>query len=182
MDLSGGWLALLAVLAAVAAVLFALWCSWTAGRLDRMHLRLELARASLEALLQQRACVSMELAVRGLGDPASELLLVEAARQARDTAGSGPERWLAESDLTAALSALQLPPAAEDPLMDELVGAARKAEMARRIHNDVAATTRRLHQSRRVRWFHLAGHAPEPEMVDFDDRSDFAPLAEGSDG
>ncbi len=179
------WLVVLGVLAMVAAGLFALWCFWTAGRLDRMHLRLELARASLEALLQHRASVAMELAVAGLPDPASSLLLMEAAREARESDGTGWARWLAESDLTAALMALDLPAVTDEPLMDELVGAARKAGTARRIHNDIAATTRRLHERRRVRWFHLAGHAAWPEMVDFDDRSDFAPppppSAQGSD-
>jgi len=169
-----GWLALIVGLVLVAAVVFGLWCAWTAGRLDRMHLRLELAQASLDALLQQRASVAMELAVGGLSDPASALLLLEAAREARESDGRGAARWLAESDLTAVLMALDLPAAGDEELMAELVSAARRAEMARRIHNDIAATTRRLHQRRRVRWFRLAGHASWPEMVDFDDRADFA--------
>lgn len=193
------WVVLLSGLVLAAALVFALWCSWTAGRLDRLHLRLELAQASLEALLQHRASVAMELAVGGLGDPASDLLLLEVAREAREGEADGPERWQSESDLTAVLMAVELPPAAQEPLVDELAGTARKVGMARRIHNDVAATTRHLHQRRRVRWFRLAGHAPWPGMVDFDDRSDFGrssttaptrplgplgpgPPAEGSDG
>lgn len=168
-----GWVAVLIGLVLVAAVVLSVWCSWTAARLDRMHLRLELAQASLEALLQQRASVAMELAVGGLSDPASALLLLEAAREARDRDGGGPARWLAESDLTAALMALDLPAAGDEELMAELVSTARRAGMARRIHNDIAATTRLLHERRRVRWFHLAGHAAWPEMVDFDDRADF---------
>lgn len=156
-----------------AAALFALWCSWTAGRLDRMHLRLELAAASLEALLQQRASVAVELAIGGFGDPASQLLLLEAARGARDSRHrAGADRWLAESDLTAALLAVELPPASQQPLVEELASIARRAGMARRIHNDLAATTRQLHARRRVRWFRLAGHAGRPQMVEFDDRAD----------
>lgn len=170
-----GWPGVLVGLLVVTIALLAAWCVWTAGRLDRMHLRLELAAASLEALLQQRAAVAVELAVGGLGDPASHLLLLEAARAARDSRDlAGGERWLAESDLTAALMAVELPSAAEHPLVGELAGVARRAGMARRIHNDLAATTRRLHARRRVRWLHLAGHAAEPQMVDFDDRADFA--------
>lgn len=170
------WPALGIAVVLVSAVLFALWCSWTAGRLDRMHLRLELAEASLETLLQQRASVAMELATGGIGDPASELLLLEAARHARDSSDvPGAERWVTESDLTAVLMALELPPADANPLLQELVYVARRAGMARRIHNDLAATTRRLHARRRVRWFHLAGRAAQPTMVEFDDSFDLLP-------
>lgn len=169
------WPVLIVGVAIVAAVLFAGWCSWTAGRLDRMHLRLELAAASLEALLQQRASVAVELAIGGLGDPASQLLLLEAARAARESHDRpSADRWLAESDLTAVLLAVELPAPEENLLLVELLSVARRASMARRIHNDIAATTRRLHQRRRVRWFRLAGHAAWPEMVEFDDRADFA--------
>ena len=172
-----GWPALLGGLALVLVVLFTLWCSWTAGRLDRLHLRVELARASLEALLQQRASVAVELAVSGLGDPASELLLLEAGREARESRDlPDADRWLAESDLTAALMAVELPPADASPLVQELAVAARRAGMARRIHNDLAARTRLLHQRRRVRWFRLAGHAASPQTVDFDDRTDVAAI------
>ncbi|MDX6296504.1 MAG: hypothetical protein QOI51_361 [Nocardioidaceae bacterium] len=171
------WLTVVLTLLVVAALLLGLWCTWTAGRLDRMHLRLEAARASLEAMLQHRASVAGELASGGLTDPASALVLLEAARASRESAGRDDERWLAESELTAALFAVDLPPPDEEPLMGELVDAARKAGMARRIYNDVAANTRRLHSRRRVRWLHLAGHAEVPDMIDFDDRPDFGRTA-----
>lgn len=158
----------------VVAVLLAFWFSWTAGRLDRMHLRVEAAEASLRAQLHRRASVAMELAGGGLGDPASALLLMETSRSARETEGEGAEHWLAESELTAALFALDLPPPSAEPLVEELVDSARKASMARRIHNDLVATTRQLHARRRVRWFHLAGHAVPPAMIEFDDRAGLA--------
>jgi hypothetical protein len=65
---------------------------------------------------------------------------------------------------------VDLPLAEDDPLVAELTVVARRAALARRIHNDVAATTRRLHARRRVRWLRLAGHAGSPQMIDFDDR------------
>ncbi len=171
---ASGWLTLAVVLVVVAALLAA-WFSWTAGRLDRMHLRVEAAGASLQAHLHHRSSVATELASGGLTDPASALFLLESARAARESEGWGADHWSAESDLTAALYAVDLPPSADEPLMAELLDTARKVGMARRIHNDVAATTQRLHERRRVRWFHLAGHAVPPDMVDFDDRSDFGP-------
>lgn len=168
------WVDVIIVLVVAAAVLVGLWCWWTAGRLDRMHLRVEAAHASLQAQLQHRASVATELAIGGIGDPASAVLLLEAARHARAGEGRGPDQWIAESELTAVLLALDLPARADDPLVGDLSDAARKAAMARRIHNDVAATTQRLHRRRRVRWLHLAGRAVAPPMIDFDDRDDFA--------
>jgi hypothetical protein len=170
-----GWVVTLAALVVVVAVLVGLWCFWTAGRLDRMHLRVEAARASLLTQLQHRASVATELAIGGVGDPASAVLLLAAARSARESEERGDaEQWLAESELTAMLLALGLPSPTEDPLVGELTDAARKAALARRIHNDVAATTRRLHARRRVRWFRLAGRARAPQMIDFDDRYEFS--------
>lgn len=167
-----GWLMALVVVVVLAAVLMGLWCFWTAGRLDRMHLRVEAARAALLTQLQHRASVATELAIGGL-DPASSVLLLTAAREARESGrGVDREQWLAESELTSMLLALDLPSPEDEPLLQELADAGRKAAMARRIHNDVAATTRRLHARRRVRWFHLAGHAAAPQMIDFDDRYD----------
>ncbi|MEJ7629141.1 MAG: hypothetical protein WKF54_06060 [Nocardioidaceae bacterium] len=172
-----GWVVVLIVSVVAAAVLVGLWCWWTAGRLDRMHLRVEAARASLQTQLQHRASVATELAIGALGDPASAVLLLETARAAREGEGEGAEQWIAESELTAVLRALDLPGRGDEPLVGELFDAARKAAMARRIHNDVAATTQQLHRRRRVRWFHLAGRAAVPAMIDFDDRG---PL-QGSD-
>lgn len=167
-----GWLVAVVIVVVLAAVLMGLWCFWTAGRLDRMHLRVEAARAALLTQLQHRASVATELAI-GCLDPASSVLLLTAAREARESERGGDrEQWLAESELTSMLLALDLPSADDEPLLQELADAGRKAAMARRIHNDVAATTRRLLARRRVRWFHLAGHAVAPVMIDFDDRYD----------
>ena len=73
------------------------------GRLDRLHARLEAARASLDAALVRRSSVALELASSGLLDPATSLLLAGAAHEAR-SAPSGQE--LPQSDLTRALRAV----------------------------------------------------------------------------
>lgn len=171
------------VVLAVLALVTAAWCSWTASRLDRLHLRCEATRAALRAHLLQRSAVAVELAAGGLSDPASALVILDAAHTAREAEaaaqsdwveariGGGPETpWLAESGLTQALHAVDLPSAEAEPLVAELRDAARRASMARRINNDLAASTLALRKRRRVRWFRLAGHAPPPEMVEFDDR------------
>ena len=89
------------VVAAVAIV--GVYVSWRAGRLDRLHARLEAARAALDAALVRRSSVALELASSGLLDPATSLLLAGAAHDAR-SAHSGQE--LPESDLTRALRAV----------------------------------------------------------------------------
>lgn len=165
-ELPGSWLALL-VGVLVLVVLLGVWCSWTAGRLDRLHLRCEAADAALRSQLQRRSAVAVELAGTGLSDPASALLLLEAAHRAREA--TGPATWQAESELTRTLHLVDLPADSADLLAAELRDAAWKVSVARRIHNGLAADTLALRSRRRVRWFRLAGHAERPVMIDFDD-------------
>ncbi|MGI8577574.1 MAG: hypothetical protein ACR2KG_06555 [Nocardioidaceae bacterium] len=163
------WSWVLVALLVLTLVLATGWLSWTAGRLDRMHLRCEASVSSLQTQLVRRASLAAELATGGLTDPASALLLLETAAAARDGAANDGS-WQEHSDLTAALRAVQLPTLEEEPLMADLADACRRVSLMRRIHNDQAATTIALRQRRRVRWFRLAGEAPEPAMVAFDDR------------
>ena len=79
------------------------YVSWRAGRLDRLHARLEAARFALDAALIRRSSVALELASSGLLDPAASLVLAGAAHDAR-SAQSGQE--MPESDLTRSLRAV----------------------------------------------------------------------------
>ena len=65
-----------------------------------------------------------------------------------------------------------------EPLLEELVGAVRRVQLARRFHNDVVAHAQRMRRKRVVRWARLAGHARMPQMVEFDDSP---PLGLGAD-
>lgn len=152
------------------------WLWWTAGRLDRMHHRLEVARGALDAALLRRSGTSLELATSGALDPARSLLLLDSAHHARAVTPDDFES--AESDLSEALRAVLADPdevaalrASPDvgPLMEELGGDCRKVELARRFHNDVVVSARALRSRRRVRWLRLAGRAPRPHTVDLDD-------------
>lgn len=166
------WLLLLAVI----VVAFAVLLSWTAGRVDRLHHRIDGARAALEAQLMHRSGAALELAATGVLDPARSLLLMDAAHQAR--ASDQVDREMAESDLSQALVAslgddaevarLQEHPAAQE-LLGELGNACRKVELARRFHNDVVASALALRRNVVVRWFGLAGHADMPVTVEMDD-------------
>ena len=71
-----------AIVVVVVAIL-GVYVSWRAGRLDRLHARLEARRAALEVALVRRSSVALELASSGLLDPATSLLLASAAHDAR---------------------------------------------------------------------------------------------------
>ena len=164
-----------AVLVAVLAV--AGWyLLFSATRLDRLHARVEGARSALDAQLVRRASVSLQLALSGLLDPATSLLVADAAHVARDAAE--PDRELAESHLTQALHAAMQEPGVVEALEDdpaghelvaELAAVSKRVELARRFHNDAVRAARVVRRKRVVRYLRLAGHAPWPPTFEMDD-------------
>lgn len=165
------------ILWVVAALLLTgVYLSWTAGRLDRLHTRIDAARAALDAQLLRRASVAQELATSGVFDPAASMVLYQAAHSARQA--EEEQREVAESELSHALRAVfedraqlevvrGVPGGAESA--DELAAAVRRVPMARRFHNDTVRAARALRRHRKVRWFRLAGHAPFPLAFEMDD-------------
>ncbi|WKX73426.1 hypothetical protein [Streptomyces sp. XD-27] len=163
------WIAALLVLVAV-------YLSWTAGRLDRLHSRLDAARAALDAQLLRRASVAQELATAGVLDPAASIVLYESAHAARQA--EEEHREVAESELSqtlrvvfgesAQVEAVQAAPGGEATL-GELAEAVRRVPMARRFHNDAVRSARALRRHRTVRLLRLAGHAPFPLAFEMDD-------------
>jgi hypothetical protein len=161
---------------AVVLLLVAVYLSWTAGRLDRLHARIDAARAALDAQLLRRASIAQELATAGVFDPAASMVLYQAAHAAR--LAPEEQREVAESELSQALRAVfaegaevravREAPGGEDSA-DELVAAVRRVPMARRFHNDAVRAARALRRHRTVRWFRLAGHAPFPLAFEMDD-------------
>ena len=150
----------------VLLLLLGAYCSWTAGRLDRLHHRVATARASLETELARRSALVAELAGSGVLDPASSLLLLDAAHRARTA--DGDERERAESVLTRAVGATTTE---VEPWAAELGTAMRRVQLARRFHNDIVVSTRDLRRRRLVTWFRLAGHAPMPCTIELEDGS-----------
>ncbi|WP_330329481.1 hypothetical protein OHS33_06845 [Streptomyces sp. NBC_00536] len=161
---------------ALALGVIGVYLSWTAGRLDRLHSRMDAARAALDAQLVRRASVVLEVATSGVLDPASSLVLYEAAHGARQA--EEEHREVAESELSQALRAvfedadqveeLKRAPGGE-VAAEELAAAVRRVPMARRFHNDAVRAARALRRHRKVRWFRLAGHAPFPLAFEMDD-------------
>jgi hypothetical protein len=166
----------LIILIVFAIVIGGVYVSWRAGRLDRLHNRVEAARTALDLALVRRSSVAYELASSGLLDPATSLLLADAVRRAKD---AGPlDRDLAESDLTRALRAAFSQPGfraeldAKDSakeLLDEVEAAAHQVFIARKFYNDVAARTIDARRRPLARVFRLSGNAPQPEFFEMDD-------------
>lgn len=159
-------------------VLFGVYLSSTAGRLDRLHHRVDTAYASLDAQLLRRSGAAVSIAGSGRLDPASTLLLGDAAIAARDSKQGPQGRTQAESDLTKAISATigskeDLEVLEGEPFGVEAVAAMsesfHRAVLARRFYNDAVRACRAVRRQRFVRWFRLAGHTPWPQTVEMDD-------------
>jgi hypothetical protein len=160
----------------VLVVLASVYVSWRAGRLDRLHIRLEAAQAALDAALLRRAAVSLELAGSRILDPATSLVLAAAAHEART---SGPdEREHAESDLSKTLRAVVdqerfVERLGEHPtgpaLMKELDTAVAKVVYSRRFFNNAVAVTRTAQRRWLARTLRLAGHTDYPQFFEIDD-------------
>lgn len=157
-------------------VVLGIYLSWTAGRLDRLHARLDASRAMLDAQFLRRSALVLEIATAGQLDPATSVLLADAASRARTVDDDGRDQ--AESDLTEVLDAAlgdaeDVTALSQDPVVgesfDELAKACRRAAHARRFHNDMVRGAQRLRRKLLVRWLGLAGHAPWPETVELDD-------------
>lgn len=104
--MSGTWTDV--VLAVVAVVLLLLWLVWVrASRLDRLHRKVGASRAVVEAQLVRRATVAAELATSGLLDPASSVVVGEAAWAALSASGADGDvpAGLLPADLRALLHA-----------------------------------------------------------------------------
>jgi hypothetical protein len=174
-------------LVAAIAVLLAVYISWRAGRLDRLHARLAAARSALDAALLRRNCVAVELASSGLLDPATSVLLAEAAHDAR---AGHRQRELAESDLSRTLRAAFGQPdfrtslsgaAGAEELLTELEAAAHQVFLARKFYNEAVTATNSARRRLLVRALRLAGRAPAPEFFEIDDSLIEGTAGDGSD-
>jgi hypothetical protein len=150
----------------LAVILIAVYITWTAGRLDRMHARVDAAWAALDAQLVRRAA-----AARALELPS----VVRAAERALEAGTTG--RQQVENELSRALRAVwpEVPPG---PQRDEVEAAASRVALARSFHNGAVTNARALRRNRLVRLLRLAGHRETPEFFDVDE-TDFSDEASG---
>ena len=173
----GAWWWVIAALAVVLLVGF--YLSMTAGRLDRLHRRIDTSLHALDTQLVRRSALALDMASSGVFDPATAVVLADSAHGARAASEDDVvARGLAESDLTRVLveaipfsrDADQLRAAAAAPTrLDDLRRTCVRVQLSRRFHNDAVRACRQVRRQRLVRWFRLAGHTPWPETVEMDD-------------
>lgn len=154
-------------------LLLTIWyLTFSANRLDRLHHRAETSWANLDAILQRRAALALDIAHTGEVDPATGLLLTAAAHQAREAEIA--ERSEAESGLTQALLILtnetdlkkQFP-----ELFNELEVLTERLRIAIALHVEAVSAARARRSKLIYRIFRLAGHAPLPVKYAFEDDS-----------
>lgn len=150
-------------------VLLALYVTWTAGRLDRLHARVDASWAALDAQLVRRAAAARAVAAH-LDDPRAAQALDEAASAALD--GTVDHREMLENDLSRALKAalpLLVHDAAGEAALAELDTAATRVGLARSFHNAAVKDTRAVRLRRMPRALRLAGHRQLPQFFEIDD-------------
>ena len=156
---------ILALLIIVVVIL--VWrVTWLASRVHRVTTRAERTWSALDGALVGRARRAAELVMMPGLDPATALLVLDAAVAALEPDLSRGDRERAESDLSHVLDAV-------DPMLPasprELASERARASLYRRLHNDAVATALLLRRRYTVRILRLAGRSAEPcpfEMAD----------------
>ena len=162
--------ALILIVLLLGLVLFAGWMVKTARRLDRLHVRRDLAWQALIAALDRRALVARAFAAQ-LGPQGAELARL--AREAETAAvsteagqtGAGAGREQLESELSVMLAGAasgSLP----DQLAEERADAEARVRFARSFYNEAVRDTLALRTRPAVRLFRLAGSAPLPNYFE----------------
>jgi len=149
----------------VGLVLLAAYITWTAGRLDRLHARVDAAWAALDAQLVRRAAAARAL-VPLVTDP-HEAARLDATAHLAVEAGQA-DRETVENDLSRALRSAVARLGPEAPL-GELQSAASKVALARSFHNAAVKDTRTVRWRRIPRLLRLAGHRAMPTFFEIDD-------------
>jgi hypothetical protein len=153
--------------------LLSIWyLTFSATRLDRLHHRAETSWANLDAILQRRAALALDIAHLPNIDLASNLLLTAAAHQARDA--DIADRSEAESGLTQALLILREDTelVSEFPeVFRELDALTERIRVAISLHIESVSAARSRREKLIYRIFRLAGHAPLPVKYSFEDDS-----------
>jgi hypothetical protein len=165
----------------ITLVVVATWyLSSQAGRLDRLHHRIEVSQASLDGHLTRRAGIAVEIVALNFLDPASEAYLVQSAHDVLAGADlPDPQRLLDESELTEALAdafeddeivlEFRSVPAV-DQLLNELLTVSNRVVFAKRFHAEAVQDCLAIRGQLFVRLFRLMGFAKQPANLDFDDR------------
>lgn len=151
-------------------LLMAWYLSFSATRLDRLHHRVETSWANLDAVLQRRAAIALEITHLPEIDPASSLILTSAAYQAREAAIA--ERSDSESGLSESLKLLTAQsdlPKLHPEIFEKLAEITARVKVCVAIHLESVNATKLLRQKAVFKIFRLAGRAPLPVRYAFED-------------
>lgn len=161
-----------------ALLLFAWYLSNVAGRLDRLHLKAEAAKLSLDTQLALRTSAVGRL-IEKLNNQNYEIkelpeVWQEAIkREAEDF--SDDLQWKYESALTVAINNLVTlqPDLLIKPefakIISDLAQASRRVQYAKAFHNDAQKNALKVRGRPLVKIFRLAGRAKLPALIEFDD-------------
>ncbi len=164
---------------AIVAIAFAVWyLSYQAGRLDRLHHRIEVTELALHGQLVRRGGIVAELAAVPGIDPALSVLWGQAAHEALILQEvSSPKRTQVEDELTSIL-VLTLDELEEDNeirsnehaslLLNELLQVSSRIKMSQQFHTDAVRDCLEIREQFLVRFFRLAGRAKAPVPLDLD--------------
>ncbi len=160
------------VFVALIILLFAWYLSFSASRLDRLHHRVETSWEHLDALLQRRAALALEISHQTDLDPATYMILLQSAYVSREEAiieRNDAERSLSESFKFLRESALSGEVLISVPLLEELTVLTEKITLAVAIHLEAVSSVAKLRARNIYRLFHLAGKANLPKIYSFEE-------------
>jgi hypothetical protein len=150
------------LLGLVAVAWAAALCLSRVRRLHRLHIRVDAAKAGLDAALARRGAAAAQVGVVFPGSPTSSVVPrapVPSSVHDPEAAANALGRALARLDRAA------LPPDVRAALAD----AEQLLVLARRVYNDAVRDTLGLRERRLVRWLRLAGTAPMPAYFEIAD-------------
>ena len=169
-------------------------CHGRVRRLHRLHIRVDAARAGLDAALARRAAAAARAGVvlpvapaplavdppgvaaragdrpagPATGEPSGGLATPASVRPAARASTVPGDPEVAANALSRALARLDRDTLPDD-VREALVDAEQLLVLARRVHNDAVRDTLGLRSRRLVRWLRLAGTAPMPAYFEIAD-------------
>ena len=154
-------------------VAFSVWyLSHQAGRLDRLHHRIDVAELALHGQLLRRGGIVAELAAVPGIDPALSVLWGQAAHEVlilQEVAS--PDRTQVEDELSGILGMTLGDPdevneirtnALAAALLEELMQVSTRIQMSHQFHTDAVRDCLEIREQFLVRFAHLAGYAKPP--------------------
>ena len=161
------------IVSLVFLLLIAAWyLTFLASRLDVLHHRIETSWAHLDALLQRRAALALEIANSKSVDAATSLVLTAAAYQAREAnivERSDAEIALSQSLRLILADEVSTPSGLEVELIVSLNAISEKISVGITIHTEAVQSAQLLRSKILFRIFRLAGNAPLPMRYSFED-------------